>query len=234
MHALDPGRFFPTLRAYVNARLDESGEIEGERREVLVRLAERVVEDDREDRATDVIFICTHNSRRSHFGQVWAQVAAIGFGFDRVRAHSGGSEATAFDARAVAALERAGLQIRRGVGAVNPEYTVKMGEASSGVPEATCFSKRFDHAANPRERFVAVMTCAQADTECPLVPGASARIALFYDDPKSADGTPQEAEVYDERCAQIARELLFAFEMAALSRDRTAGLPPAAGHDPAR
>ena len=29
-----------------------------------------------------VLFICTHNSRRSHNSQIWAQVAAYYYGFD--------------------------------------------------------------------------------------------------------------------------------------------------------
>ncbi len=55
------------------------------------------------------------------------------------------------------------------------------------------------------------MTCSQADKRCPIVAGAAARIALPFDDPKEFDGTPLERSKYDERCQQIARELLFVF-----------------------
>ena len=55
------------------------------------------------------------------------------------------------------------------------------------------------------------MSCSQADRNCPLVPGCAARIALPYDDPKDFDGTDREAAMYDERCRQIAREMLFVF-----------------------
>lgn len=228
MQARDDDRFLPALRAYVNARAHESGALDSGRREVLVRLAERVVDDHAHGRSTEMVFVCTHNSRRSHFGQVWAQVAAWWFGFDWVKTYSGGTEATAFDPRAVAALERAGLQIRRGAEPSNPVYVVRAGEPDGTLPAMACFSKRYDAPDNPRQRFVAVMTCAQADADCPVVHGADLRIALPYDDPKAADGTDAEAKTYDERCAQIARELLFAFELAALSRDRTPppGSPP--------
>ena len=39
--------------------------------------------------------ICTHNSRRSHLSQVWAQTAAAYFNIKNVFCYSGGTEATA-------------------------------------------------------------------------------------------------------------------------------------------
>ncbi len=68
---------------------------------------------------------------------------------------------------------------------------------------------------NPREDFCAVLTCSEAERACPVVPGATLRIALPYDDPKASDGTPGENAAYDERCAQVARELLFVFSLVA-------------------
>jgi hypothetical protein len=69
-------------------------------------------------------------------------------------------------------------------------------------------------AANPNEDYCAVMTCSQADKNCPNVWGASHRVAISYDDPKVADDTANETATYDKRCAQIAREMLFAFSRA--------------------
>ncbi len=48
-----------------------------------------------------------------------------------------------------------------------------------------------------------------------MVQGASSRFAIPYDDPKVADGTPEETAIYDERCAQIAREMLYVFSQVA-------------------
>jgi arsenate reductase len=150
-------------------------------------------------------FICTHNSRRSHFGQVWAAVAAAHFGLENITTFSGGTEATAFNPRAVAALERAGFSIEN-PGGDNPKYKVRFGEAADAL---TCFSKKYDDASNPQKGFVAVMTCSDADRNCPIVPGAVARFATPYVDPKEADNTPQETARYDERCKQIATEMLY-------------------------
>ena len=151
-------------------------------------------------------FICTHNSRRSHLGMVWAAVA--GAVYDRpVATYSGGTEATALNPRMVAALRRAGFRIED-PGGDNPQYRVHF--ATDAEP-LICFSKRYDHGENPSADFAAVMTCGSADRDCPIVPGAEIRFSLTYADPKEADDTPQETQRYDERLRQIGRELLYAF-----------------------
>jgi protein-tyrosine-phosphatase len=140
--------------------------------------------------------------------QLWAQAAAHHFGINGVETYSGGTEATAFDPRAVAALERAGFSIEATSTGENPVYGVRFSESAEPI---RCFSKVYDQPPNPTGGFGAVMTCGAADEGCPVVFGAARRIAITYDDPKAADGTTQEAAVYDERCRQIAREMLFAF-----------------------
>ena len=137
-------------------------------------------------------------------------MAAAYFGLHDIAPFSGGTEATAFHPRAVAALKRAGFQIDHADGD-NPRYRVAF---SDDAPPVQTYSKTFDDAANPRQGFAAIMTCAEADAGCPLVPGAEFRLALTYDDPKEADGTPQEAARYDERVRQIGRELFYALHLA--------------------
>ena len=154
----------------------------------------------------NLIFICTHNSRRSHMGQLWAATAAHYYGIgDGLHTFSGGTEATAFNPRAVAAMERAGFQVNK-PGGENPRYEVQFAENASAM---TCFSKKYDDPENPKENFAAVMTCSEADKACPYIPGASLRLALPYDDPKEADGTGEETARYDERCLQIATEMCY-------------------------
>ena len=150
-------------------------------------------------------FICTHNSRRSQISQVWASVAAALSGLQDVKTFSGGTEATAFNARAIAALERAGFRIEN-PGGDNPRCLVRF---SDDAPPVECFSKVFDHPENPGSDFAAVMTCSHADENCPFIPGAR-RIAIPFDDPGEADGTPLESATYDERVREIGREILFA------------------------
>ncbi len=151
-------------------------------------------------------FICTHNSRRSHLAQIWAQAAAAHYGVPHVATFSGGTESTAFNPRAVAALKRAGFDIPEPEAAPNTRYRVAFSE---GAEPLVCFSKVYTDAPKPAGEFCAVMTCSDADENCPMVAGAAARFAIPYDDPKAFDGTPQETEKYDERCRQIAREMLY-------------------------
>ena len=182
--------------------------IPDKRKQQLKKLAQFVQTKIKSGEEAQLIFICTHNSRRSHMGQLWARVAADYYGVSDVRTFSGGTEATAFNPRAVAALERAGFTIEKTSEGDNPHYRVGY---ASDAPTQEAFSKKYDDTVNPSENFAAIMTCSQADANCPLVPGATLRIAIPYEDPKEADGTPEEATRYDERSQQITTEMLYCF-----------------------
>ena len=204
----DATTLLPDLRAFVEHRLTEIDGVSAQRRAALAPLAEFVSERFDTGQPARLVFICTHNSRRSHMAQLWAQVAAAVFSVPSVEAFSGGTEATAFNPRAVAALRRAGFLIQPFTDGKNPIYEVSF---APGMEPMQVFSKTFDAPPNPTGSFAAVMTCSDADRACPTVPGAAARIAVPYDDPKASDGALGEAEAYDERCAQIAREMLWVF-----------------------
>jgi len=148
-------------------------------------------------------FICTHNSRRSQFSQIWAQTAAAFFAID-VECFSGGVELTAFNERAVASILRCGFKVEK-EGEINPKYSVYYDTKSKPI---VAFSKLFDDTPSP---FAAVMTCAHADENCPFIPAAECRIPVRYDDPKAFDNTALEAEKYDERSIQIASEMFYVF-----------------------
>ncbi len=152
-------------------------------------------------------FICTHNSRRSQFSQVWAQVAAHAYNIP-LESFSGGVEVTAFNERAIASLKRFGFQISS-EGSDNPYHQVSYSRDTAPI---LAYSKLYDHASNPKQGFAAVMTCSDADENCPFIPGAAARIPLRYEDPKAYDNTPLETEKYDERSLQIASELFYVFD----------------------
>ncbi len=199
------------LRRYLQERRAEGGDIDPRRRVLLDRLAAFVVSRRQRAEPARLLFVCTHNSRRSHLAQVWAQAAALAFGIDGVTCSSGGTEATAVHPNTQAALQRAGFLCERGEGA-NPVVRVAVGE---GEPLLDLFSKRLDDPVNPDRDFVAIMTCSEADAGCPLVPGAVERISLPYRDPKEADGTEAEAATYDARCAEIARETIYTMERVA-------------------
>ena len=153
-------------------------------------------------------FICTHNSRRSHLSQVWAQVMAFHFNIKNVLCFSGGTEATALFPKVAATLENQGFKIQKLSQDNNPVYAIKFSE---NEPAIIGFSKKFDNSFNPQSEFLAIMTCSQADEGCPFIAGAEKRIPVRYDDPKIYDNTDLQTEKYLERSNQIAIEMHYVF-----------------------
>src|SRR6056297_401940 len=179
--------------------------ISEERKQTLQEVAKYISKDLNEKDSVKLNFICTHNSRRSHLAQIWTQTASNYYEIEGVETYSGGTEATAFNPRAVAAIERAGFHVKNPVGE-NPRYEVKFSEDAEPM---ICFSKKFNDSENPEKNFAAIMTCSEADENCPFVPGTSFRKAVTYRDPKESDGTDHEKETYDERCRQIGTEMFY-------------------------
>lgn len=153
-------------------------------------------------------FICTHNSRRSHFSQIWAQVASAYYEIPNVHCYSGGTEETALFPSVLKALEMQGLSVIQLSENENPVYAIKWDDNAAPL---IGFSKKYDSAFNPKSSFAAIMTCSQADEGCPFIPGAEARIPLNYRDPKYSDGTSEQAEVYLSTSLEIAKELFYVF-----------------------
>ena len=197
------------LRKYVRTLPEEFDQIPDERKTALTDIGDYITEEQIQDGTAVLLFICTHNSRRSQMGQVWMETAAAYYGVKGISASSGGTEGTAFNPRAVAALERAGFGMsKNATGSMkdNPQYLVHMG---AKLPTIITYSKRYSNPFNPQSDFAALMVCSQADRSCPVVDGADARFSLPYDDPRYYDDTPSEGLKYDERCRQIAREVFF-------------------------
>lgn len=198
---------YPRLERYIGRALQNIDEIPGERKRALTRISAFVATKRAAGEVAELVFICTHNSRRSQMGQLWAAAGAAHFKIDGVLAYSGGTEATAFNPRAVAAMQKAGFVIENPEGA-NPRYRATLDEDG---PVMECFSKRYGDPSNPASGFAAIMTCSNADEACPVVIGAALRTPIRYEDPKISDGTPEETRAYDARCLQIATEMLYLF-----------------------
>lgn len=205
-----PVKLYPSIISYVKSIEKDFDKIPADRKLELKKIALYLNTKLSSEKKASLIFICTHNSRRSHTAQLWANIAAEYYGIKGVSNYSGGLEITAFNERMVRALSKAGLIITKKTEGTNPNYEVKMGD---NAPIVTAFSKKYMDAPNPTSNFAAVMTCSHADKNCPIVQGASIKISTPYEDPKDADGKPNETEVYNERCKQIATEVLYAFSL---------------------
>lgn len=182
--------------------------ISDERKEILKPLTEFIQLKVTNNQEIRINFICTHNSRRSHLSQVWAQTMANYFNIKNVFCYSGGTEATALFPMVAETLKNSGFAIKTLSEGKNPVYSIKYAENEHPI---IGFSKKLDDDFNPKSKFVAIMTCDSANEACPFVPGAEKRIPITFDDPKAFDNTPQQSEKYNERSLQIATELFYVF-----------------------
>ena len=198
----------PQLEEYINIIISDFSSISVERKLQLETMSEYFSQQAADGKKLDMIYICTHNSRRSHIAQLWAALAAEYYCIPNVNTYSGGTEATAFNHRSVKAMQKAGYEIQMIEEGRNPIYKCSF---SSEIQPTTAFSKKYDHITNPQSDFIAIMVCSDADEACPFVTGASKRFSLPYEDPKNFDDSDLEESKYDERTKQIATEIFYLF-----------------------
>ena len=198
---------FPKI-ADIISKMDIAS-IPDDRKKVLNPIRDFIQNPSNQNKELRFNFICTHNSRRSHLSQIWAQVMAQHFGFKNVFCYSGGTAATSLFSKVIDTLLLHGFNIEQLSDSENPIYSIRFDD---NAPSIIGFSKVYNHSFNPKNDFVAMMTCNDADENCPIVFGASARFPLNYEDPKIYDGTPNMNEKYLERSLQIAGEMFYLFE----------------------
>ena len=205
---VDKKGYYAEVNSFIADVVKDFESIEDDRKRQLKKLALYIKSKKEAGEEAKIVYICTHNSRRSHMSQLWGMVAADYYGVKGISTYSGGTEATAFNPRSVACLNSAGFKIEPKTKGEIPIYTVSYSDSG---PTVEAFSKKYTHESNPSENFAAVMTCSDADKNCPTVEGASMRLAIPYVDPKVSDNTPEETATYDERCKQIATEEFYLF-----------------------
>ena len=167
---------FQEIQNVVTAFKFES--ITAERKAVLQPLIDFIQDKHTSHEEIRLNLICTHNSRRSHLSQVWAQTAAAYYGIKNVFCYSGGTEATALFPKVAETLKDSGFRIQVISDGNNPVYAIKYSENEHPV---IGFSKTYDDAFNPENGFAAIMTCSQADGGCPFIAGAEKRIPITFE-----------------------------------------------------
>lgn len=200
--------FNASLNSFCEKLANNSSNIVSERKQQLNSIAEYIKTALANYNEANLVFICTHNSRRSHFGQVLMYAATQYFGIEGINTFSGGTEATAANIRTMKSLERAGFTLDKKIeiSEENPTYYLGL---SATIPPQQCFSKVYDDAVNPDTNFAAIMVCSSADQACPFIPGATSRISLPFIDPKRADDTTDESQVYDDTSIEIGTEMFY-------------------------
>jgi len=184
--------------------------ISEERKITLQPLIDFIQQKTNDGKDINLNFICTHNSRRSHLSQIWAQTGAAYFNIANLHCYSGGTEETALFQKVAETLANQGFNIFKISNESNPIYTIKIGDNTLPI---IGFSKKYDNPFNPVSDFAAILTCSQADEGCPFIPGAEKRIPITFEDPKISDNTPEQSKVYAERSLQIASEMFYVFSM---------------------
>lgn len=154
-----------------------------------------------------VNFICTHNSRRSHFSEILFRTAAKYYGHENVETFSGGTEGTAIYPEVAESFKRHGFTAVKELAPENPNWQIFHPLLESEDHTPFLFSKAYHEAPNPASGYVAVMVCDSANEACPMVVGAAARFPLTFVDPKRSDGTPECSDVYDATLKEIAAEM---------------------------
>lgn len=200
--------FYEPLKENIEELISNFSNIPEDRKVILKLLTSFIESGLKSRRKAELVFICTHNSRRSHIAQIWGQTAAAYYDINDVLCYSGGTEATAFNPRAVQAMEKIGFKIFKNPGEGIAIHDVSFSKDASPIK---VFSKKYDSETNPKKGFAAIMTCSHADENCPVISGMEKRISLPYDDPKDFDDTLHEGEKYFERVKEIGSEILWAF-----------------------
>lgn len=200
---------YTSLHHYCQELTSHFSEIPEERTQTLKHLASHITNKMNQEQVTHLMYICTHNSRRSFFGQVWAAIAAEFYGFSSIKTYSAGTEVTQINPTAITTLLNIGCSISGDFSGDNPVYKVKYTDDLS----VTCFSKTINHENNPKKDFIAIMTCSEVNESCPVVLGSDLRIATPYEDPKQFDKTPMEKAQYEITSRKIALETLFTFSL---------------------
>tara|TARA_B100000886_G_scaffold285967_1_gene210466 strand:- start:4029 stop:4604 length:576 start_codon:yes stop_codon:yes gene_type:complete len=145
-----------------------------------------------------IVFVCTHNSRRSQFCQVWSQILSDIYKLN-LSFQSAGVVKTEVYIGVIRSLQRAGVDID------------ETGTILINNKQVSLFSKSLDEI--NFKKFISIMTCSDAEKSCPTDPRSKKNISLFYPDPKRFDGTQDEIKEYDFTCKSIAAEINAIFKL---------------------
>jgi hypothetical protein len=194
----------PSLERTVRELLAEPDSIHPLRQANVRNVALYVAGDILAGGSASIMFLCTHNSRRSQMAQAWGLAAAARFDVP-VTCYSGGTGPTRVHSSAMAGLSALGFDVL-------PAGEGRFSVAFSHAGRTELWSKRYQDAAKERQ-FIAIANCSQADEGCPTIPSARTRLAMLYDDPRVADGHPDEVQVYTACASTIGRELMALFAL---------------------
>ena len=195
-----------TLKEYIKVILKniDMG-LEKDRKDKLVELAQIIKINHEQQNTVKITFICTHNSRRSQFSQIWAYISSLYFKLDFIKPFSGGTEIDTVNLNVINSFINTGLKIEK-THKGKAIYLLKSFKKDKGI---NLYSKVYNSKLNPSKHFIAIMTCSDADQMCPVIKGAEKKVSLPYSDPRVSDNTGLKKEVYNQTCSIIAKEMFY-------------------------
>ena len=190
-------------------------EISDKRTFVLNEIAKYIFKTKSENKIPKLNFICTHNSRRSQFCQFWATFFSNYYNI-KCEIFSGGIIETEVSKSAINAIRDYGFNISF-KDCDNPIYSINFGNQKLG----DYFSKLYNDSENPKNEFAAIMTCSDAEKNCPLVEGSEIKFSLPYEDPKKYDMSKIEKTEYEKTSEKIASEMNYLFHKIKIKNDES-------------
>ena len=184
--------------------------ISEERIDLLMEIALTICNELQLHKTVNLNFICIHNSRRSQLAQIWANYATTFFNLNNIHCFSGGTIVTSFYRNTVKTLQEVGFNFKiLKFSHNNPYYSISYNECPQPI---IAFSKLYnsDCINTP---FIALTTCASANTKCPHISDAIEQFYLPFTDPKNSDNSKLQAEKYLEVNKQIAGEMHYIFRL---------------------
>ena len=133
----------------------------------------------------NLLFLCTGNSCRSQMAEGWARhFAARSISPLQLQVRSAGLEAHGLNPRAVAAMQKQGVDISQHSSDVLDNDMIEWAD-------------------------MIVTVCADADENCPLLPARLKKRHMGFPDPAQATGSDAEIEKqFDDVCRQIRDSVL--------------------------
>jgi arsenate reductase len=187
----------------------ETQRIPAERKHALREIRAYIQQKLNDKQTPHLLFVCTHNSRRSILAEVWATAVGAYYNIPNLQVYSCGTEVTAVHPMVIHTLREENFTISSNSTTGNPTYSIGFGE---GFAPIETHSMTFDDIPLQNKGFAAVMVCSSASDNCPYIAGTEKRIALPFEDPKAYDEHPDKKQAYLHTGKEIAREMKFAFQ----------------------
>lgn len=179
-------------------------EIKPKRMEKLDVIARMIKKDVQHKGLANVVFVCTHNSRRSQFAEVALSLCLRELNMEQIETYSCGTEETRIAQPVVDLLKTYDMEVSEEVDKENPIVSLDYEGWSKKL-----FSKTYEYKGFEDKEFVAVMVCDDAAENCPFVPRFVNRIPHSYIDPKRADGTDLQEKRYSQTFSLILQEMMY-------------------------